>query len=63
MIFLQKFEISPIVSKKGAQVGWHSARHSNRGLNYIFTYLYFINSVQEYQLLLSGTNYCTRVYS
>ena len=39
---LQKIEILPIVSKKGAQVGWQSAGHSNRnrGLNYLFTYLY-----------------------
>ena len=40
--FLQKLEILPIVSKKGAQVGWQSAGHStrNRGLNYFFNIIH-----------------------
>ena len=40
--FLQKIEILPIVSKKGAQVGWQSAGHStrNRGLNYFFNIIH-----------------------
>ena len=55
-LFLQKFEILPIVSKKGAQVGWQSAGHSNRnrGLNYFCTYIYF-NNAPAYQLFLSGS--------
>jgi hypothetical protein len=42
--FLQKFKILSIVSKKGAQVGWQSAGHSNRnrGLNYFCTYMTLI---------------------